>query len=393
MPFVSGGGSAPGRLPPIDGTISETSPSWLEAEPIRDIDIFPRVSETETGRLMFGVGINSQAGLVGNIVLDEQNFDIWRFPRSWEDIRNRTAWRGDGQRLRIEAVPGTEVQRYMINFTEPYLFDTPVSLATSGYYFDRRYQYWDEQRVGGRVATGYQFQFNPDLSVTVAFRGLQVNVHDPAVPTPAELAEVVGNSDLYGFRAQLTHDTRDSAFLATEGHLFEMSFEQVVGTYQFPRAEIDLRRYFLLHQRPDGSGRHVLNLNAGVGYTGPDTPIFEHFFIGGFSTVRGFRFRGASPRDLGVTIGGEFQLLASAEYLFPITADDALRGVVFCDTGTAEPTIDHWTDNYRAAVGFGLRITIPAMGPAPIALDFAVPVSRNPGDEILNFSFFVGMFR
>ena len=39
------------------------------------------------------------------------------------------------------------------------------------------------------------------------------------------------------------------------------------------------------------------------------------------------------------------------------------------------------------------RITIPAMGPAPIALDFAFPAVNEGGDEIENFSFFVGFLR
>ena len=86
-------------------------------------------------------------------------------------------------------------------------------------------------------------------------------------------------------------------------------------------------------------------------------------------------------------------MLASAEYLFPITADDMLRGVIFCDTGTVERSFDDWDDKYRVAPGFGLRITVPAMGPAPIALDFAFPVSHQPGDRIENFSFFVGLIR
>ncbi len=83
-------------------------------------------------------------------------------------------------------------------------------------------------------------------------------------------------------------------------------------------------------------------------------------------------------------------MLTSAQYLFPITADDMLRAVVFCDTGTVEPDIDDWTDKYRIAPGFGLRIMIPAMGPAPIALDFAFPVSSEPDDQRQVFSFFVG---
>jgi outer membrane protein insertion porin family len=79
--------------------------------------------------------------------------------------------------------------------------------------------------------------------------------------------------------------------------------------------------------------------------------------------------------------------------MFPITADDMLRGVVFCDTGTVEPTINNWNNQYRVAPGFGLRITVPAMGPAPLAFDFAFPVAWNPGDRFEMFSFFVGFGR
>ena len=80
---------------------------------------------------MLGVGVNSNAGLIGNITLDEQNFDWRRYPRSWEDIRNATAWRGGGQQIRIQASPGTVYQQYMMNFHNPYMFDTPISLGLS----------------------------------------------------------------------------------------------------------------------------------------------------------------------------------------------------------------------------------------------------------------------
>jgi outer membrane protein insertion porin family len=374
---------------PVEG------PLWTDpaAEPTRDIDLFPRLVETQTGRLMFGVGVNSDAGLVGSFVLDEQNFDWTRWPRGWEDIRNATAWRGAGQHLRIEAVPGTEVQRYMINFQEPYLLNTDVSLGLSGFYYDRRYFEWDENRLGGRISLGYHF--TPYLSGTLSFRGEKITVYNPVVPRGVlpEIDEVVGDNGLYGFGAKLSHDTRDSAFLATEGHLIEVSFEQVIGTFTYARGELDVRQYFLLHQRPDGSGRHVLSLSGRMGVTGSDTPIYDHYYAGGFSTIRGFDFRGASPIKSSIRVGGEFMLLASAEYMFPITADDVLRGVVFCDTGTVETAIDAWEDNYRISPGLGLRITIPAMGPAPIALDFAFPVSANPGDREEVFSFFLGVLR
>jgi len=389
--------------PYVTGPIFSESSPFLDgppdgSDPARPLDFTISAEETMTGRMMFGVGINSDAGLVGQIVLDEQNFDWTRFPNSWEDFRNGTAFRGAGQRFRLEAVPGTQLQRYMISFQDPYFFGTQVSMGLSGYFYTRNYTEWVEQRLGGRFALGYQL--TPDLSVGAAYRGAKINITNPIDPTIPEIAEVLHRSlALHGFQVSLTHDKRDNAFLATEGHLIEGSIEQVLGSFNYPRAEVDLRKYFTLHERPDGSGRHVLSLSTRGGYTGDNTPIYEHFFAGGFSTIRGFAFRKASPSVYStvagtqVYLGGEFQLLASAEYLFPITADDMIRGVFFCDTGTVEPTINHWTDKYRIAPGFGLRICVPAMGPAPIALDFAFPVQRQPGDRGEMFSFFVGFGR
>jgi outer membrane protein insertion porin family len=77
--------------------------------------------------------------------------------------------------------------------------------------------------------------------------------------------------------------------------------------------------------------------------------------------------------------------------MFPITADDTLRGVVFTDFGTVESNVS--INDMRVAPGVGMRITLPAMGPAPIALDFAFPVAYAPYDSKQIFSFFVGFAR
>ena len=172
-----------------------------------------------------------------------------------------------------------------------------------------------------------------------------------------------------------------------------MAWSRPSATFSFPRATIDAAQHFLIHERPDGSGRHVLSLSTQVGFSGTDTPIFENFFAGGYSTLRGFRFRGASPQDMGTFVGGRFQFINSVEYMLPLTADDMLRAVAFCDFGTVEQNITITGQNFRVAPGVGLRIQVPALGPAPIALDLAVPVAHAPGDQIQNFSFFVGFAR
>ena len=377
-------------------SVDPTSPLYaapgMPAYPEDTVDVIIDADETQTGRLMVGVGVNSDAGVVGNIVVDERNFDWTRAPRSFEDIRNGYAFRGNGQRFRIDASPGSQVSRYLVSWQEPYLFDEPISLGLSGSYFDRRFRDWDEQRIGGRISLGRQW-VERDLSATISYRGENINIHDPSVPLGVvpELDEVLGDNVLHGFRLSVINDTRDSGFLATQGHYFEVAGEQVIGTFDYPRVEMDFRQYWMLSERPDHSGRHVLSYSTSVGYTGTHTPIYEHFYAGGFATLRGFDFRGASPVRNGVEIGGEFQWLNSLQYLFPITADDMLHGVAFVDFGTVEEEVD--INDFRVAPGLGLRITVPAMGPAPIALDFAYAINHADFDDREVFSFSLGFTR
>jgi outer membrane protein insertion porin family len=358
-------------------------------EPAVDLDVV--LSEAQTGRLMLGVAVNSDAGLVGQILLDEQNFNWSRWPTSWDDFLSGKAWRGGGQRFRIEAAPGTEVHRYLVSFQEPYLMDTPVSLGLSGSFFDRRYDDWDEQRLGGRVSFGYQWTAD-DVSAAISYRGESVKISNIASPIP-DLLEVLGENALHGFKFTLANDTRDSAFLATQGHFLQLELEQVIGSFEYPRAILEGRKYFLIDERPDHTGRHVGTLASRVGFTGDDTPIYDRFFAGGFSTLRGFDFRGANPIDIptGIQLGGDFMWVNTVEYLFPITADDMIHGVAFVDFGTVEQQVE--IENFRVAPGFGLRVTIPAMGPAPIALDFAFPVAKADFDDEQVFSFNIGLQR
>jgi hypothetical protein len=125
----------------------------------------------------------------------------------------------------------------------------------------------------------------------------------------------------------------------------------------------------------------VLGLNDHAGYMGNQTPVYDAVFASGLSSLHGFEFRGAGPHANSVSVGG-FGGLAGAEYLFPITADDSLRGVLLLDTGTAEPSIKDM-EHHRVVPSFGRRITIPTMGPAPIALAFAFTVGARAIGEVM----------
>ncbi len=382
--------ATPFRRPVLPPATPPTTLPGLGPVPSMTADVDVLLEETQTGRFMFGVGVNSDAGLIGNIVVDERNFDVFRYPRSWQDFREGRAFRGGGQGFRLEALPGTLVQRYSLSLSDPYLLGTRVSFNISGFFFNRLFYDWDEQRLGGRIGLGYRL--TPDLSVNATLRAENVNVHNLRVSVP-ELEEVKGDNDVFGARFGISHDTRDIPFSPTEGHLVKFGFEQVFGSFDFGRGDMDLRQYVRLRERPDGSGHHVLGATLRVGISGTDTPVFENYFAGGFSTIRGFDFRGASPRNSGVIVGGEFQLLGSVEYMFPLTADDMVRGVVFCDYGTVEEEIEIHKEDFRVSPGFGLRVFVPALGPAPLAFDFAFPVAREDTDDIENFSFFIGFGR
>lgn len=356
------------------------------------VDVNIDVTEGRTGRLMFGVGVNSNSGVVGNIVLQEDNFDILRPPRSWADIINGQAWRGAGQSFRIEAVPGNQVSRYMISWQDPYFMRTDYSLGLSGFYYNRFYTDWTEDRVGGRVSVGKTL--NQYWSLGAALRLEDVNIHGiRSVGTaPASLTSVQGSNFLSTGSITATYDTRDSAFMPTQGHFVEGSFEQAFGDFTYSRAEATGGQFFTLYERPDGYGKHILQFRGQVGWTGDDTPVFEKFYAGGYSSFRGFSFRGVSPQEgNGYVTGGTWMALGTAEYMVPLTASDNVRAVVFSDFGTVENDVSF--NDFRVTAGFGFRLMIPAMGPAPLAFDFAWPIMDETIDSRRVFSFYIGFTR
>jgi outer membrane protein insertion porin family len=90
-------------------------------------------------------------------------------------------------------------------------------------------------------------------------------------------------------------------------------------------------------------------------------------------------------------IGGQWLALGSVEYMFPLLANEMLRGVVFSDFGTVENDVAF--NDFRASIGTGVRVTIPMLGPAPLALDFAFPIAKQDTDDTRIFSFSAGFSR
>lgn len=376
-----------------DPNIGITAPSntvYRPRERIAPIDVY--IQEARTGRIILGGSVNSDLGVAGQLIIDERNFNIRRFPKSWGDLWSGRAFRGGGQNFRAELMPGDRVERYTVSWTERNLLGyLPYSLSVGGFLYTRQFRDWTEQRLGGRVALGYEV--TKDIAVSSEIRMEDVKLFDPRIAGVQELDDALGSNDIYTARFRLSKDTRDSPFMATRGSMLELIFDQVFGEYDYSRGAVNYSKYFRVRERADGTGRHVLASTWRVGITGSQTPIFENYFAGGYSTLRGFSFRGASPTVGDVQVGGEFMFLGSLEYVFPLTADEMLRGVAFVDYGTIEPDLDINSEDFRVAPGLGLRVTVPALGPAPLAFDFAYPINHADSDDRQIFSFFMGFTR
>src|SRR5262249_13170977 len=120
-------------VPALLAVVLLPAAAWAQT-PVKG-DVQTDVKEMPTGCLMFGVCVNSDAGLTGSIVLNERNFAILpslpavddllksgrvnifgncsislqyssQHPIDPEDWMNERTFRSAGQEVRIEAVPG-----------------------------------------------------------------------------------------------------------------------------------------------------------------------------------------------------------------------------------------------------------------------------------------------
>ena len=357
-------------------------------------DVLVNVEESpRAGDLLFGVGVTSNSGLVGSFVIDIKNFDLFDWPRSFSEFIKLRSFHGAGQRLRIEAQPGTELNRFRIDFTEPYFLDRPLSFGVSTYLFTRGRDAYDEERVGGNVSLGKRFEKGllKDWFGEVSLRVENVDVDPDDIFTSREIRKDQGGSLLTSVKATLVRDRTDNRFIPTRGDRFRLSWEQVGvlgGDHVFAKVTAGYARHKTVYTDVQDR-KSVLSWRADAGVILGEAPVFERFYAGGIGSIRGFEFRGVSPRD-GLwddAIGGDLLMLLGAEYSFPLYGE-TLRGVVFSDMGTVGE--DYGIDAWRATVGVGVRLIVEFLGPVPLEFNLAAPIASQGEDEEQTFSFFIG---
>ncbi len=157
-------------------------------------DAMVTISEGQTGSIMLGAGIGSDDGLIGNITLNQRNFDITDTPDSFKDIFNGNAFRGAGQQFRLSASPGTDVSRYAASFTEPYLYDKPIAFSLSASLYERERETYDEKRLAGKV--GLEKRYPDKWRRGISFRAENVKVEDLDWDAPSKRPVRLKDKDL-----------------------------------------------------------------------------------------------------------------------------------------------------------------------------------------------------
>ncbi|MEM6734301.1 MAG: BamA/TamA family outer membrane protein, partial [Myxococcota bacterium] len=239
-------------------------------------------------------------------------------------------------------------------------------------------------------------------------------------PTLVALDE--GERRAFKIGPSLQYDARDNPFFPTTGFLISASLDYSVGRSRaqpeddfspqsFLRGEAAFTTYFAF-------GPTVLAVSARGGHINSlenEVPIFERFFLGGRTTLRGFQERaliaedcqivsdenvpdasdqciiGVSAGSVPITQGGQTYALLKAEFRVPISGAASLG--FFVDSGNLWFSLPNEIDELRVrySTGAGLRYNTPV---GPLALDVGVNPSRREenGEDWTALHFTVGVF-
>jgi outer membrane protein insertion porin family len=116
-------------------------------------------------------------------------------------------------------------------------------------------------------------------------------------------------------------------------------------------------------------------------------PIQERLFNGGENSVRSFQQSELGPKDAGGDpVGGEVRNLLSLELRQRVSGN--FSAALFADYGNIGLTSSEAFENFRSALGVGLRYGLPI---GPIRLDVGFNPNRKPDEDRFVIHFAVGM--
>jgi len=234
---------------------------------------------------------------------------------------------GLGETLTFSAQFGDLSRSFLFGFTEPYLFDRPIS---SGFtIFSSRYKF-DQARqaallTGQSVSINPQFiqNYNQDSTGFTLFAsypvrklsftriGLQYGLTRTNITafndaskllfTQVQFRSIAGPSALNGIVSStitptVTYNTVNNPINPTGGksYFYSLGFSGLGGNVKSITNVVDWKYYHPVNKRRNVIGFHASGAFI-TGYGGGEPPPYSRFYMGGESDIRGFDIRSITP--------------------------------------------------------------------------------------------------
>jgi outer membrane protein insertion porin family len=294
------------------------------------VDIKIKFEEQNRNQLAFGAGVSQFDGFFGQLSFQTSNF------------------LGRGETLGVSLQKGSQARQYQVSFSEPYLFDRPITAGVD--LFSRQYIF-PLQYTQDTTGTNTVFGFPLGSGYTRMFLGYsyqRIHVYDinPLYLDPAVIAQspYLRESLLldYGGRRTVSKVSPSVMFNTVNAPIFPSSGTKytasldiagVGGNTQYLQTRLEGIWYKSLTPRMSFGLRAESQYIRPYGAT-TALPIFEKFFLGGEYSVRGFDIRSIGPRDTvnqSIVTGGNKTMLFNAEYY--INPGGPVRILGFFDAG------------------------------------------------------------
>jgi len=355
-----------GYFKPLEGKPEEMK---IEDTPGTDnkVDITLKFEEQNRNQLSFGAGVSQFDGFFGQLSFQTSNF------------------LGRGETLGVSLQRGSQAKQYQVSFSEPYLFDRPITVGAD--VFTREYIFplqYTQRTTGTNLLFGYPLANYTRMFMGYSYQEVTILDIEPgylaaALTNPflndALLIDEGGQRTVSKISPSVVFNTVNQPIFPTQGKRLTASFDLagIGGNTSFYQTRGEGIWYHQFTPRQSFGLRGEIQYVRPYGQT-TTLPIFEKYFLGGEYSIRGFDIRTVGPRDpiTGVVTGGNKTLLFNAEYYFHIGGPVRVLG--FYDAGQVRDvgqSFGWWED---------VRVLVPV--PRPPLLDPLSPNSIFPPGQI-----------
>jgi len=167
---------------------------------------------------------------------------------------------------------------------------------------------------------------------------------------------------------------------------FDLGTPYLGGSNNFYKYSIDVIKYTPLPYDTRFAVR--VRYGAAVGIEGHPIPLTERYFVGGINTMRGFVFGRAGPVTTSNSLlGATKQLIFNNDFIFTISSEAKLNGVIFFDYGKGFNDNERLSSKLRKTVGLEGRWISPF---GPLRAAYGINLEPNPGERKGVFEFTIG---